>query len=187
MTDRKQLLPLQNQNTLEYAGKTAYAYDTHISDKNRYKTATVNDKEYPIATKEDLQPKMLDNSEIQLASTDYKMKLLNNQYDYDELKKLMENGTLSPGDKKYNETKQTMIKCLSANWWSNNNQLNRDLNSDYANKLRNFDDNSFDRAIFLNKSSGANGAGHNAIMLLNKDNEGLVFSYYSTSSDFLNH
>ena len=52
--------------------------------------------------------------------------------------------------------------------------------------MRNFYDNLFDRALFFNKSSGVNGVGHNAIMLLNKDNEGLIFSFYSTDCSIPN-
>lgn len=78
-----------------------------------------------------------------------------------------------------------MLKCLSANWYGTSyNEPYQEYIHNYADKLRNYDDNSFNRAILLNRSDGASGAGHNAIMLLNNDNEGLVFSFYATKSDF---
>ncbi len=49
-----------------------------------------------------------------------------------------------------------------------------------ANDLRTFDDNSFNRAILLNDSDGAAGAGHMGLLLLNEIGEGLLFSYYPT-------
>ena len=67
-----------------YGGKTAYADDRRktnnpITDNNRYKTATINGKEYKaehlLATKDDLQPKMWGKSEVKSASTNYDSQL----------------------------------------------------------------------------------------------------------------
>ncbi len=174
-----------------YAGKTAYADDSRradnpITDNNRYKTATVNGKEYrveyPTATKEDLQPKMLDSSEIKLASSGYDAKLLNNPYTDDELNKLKKEGMLPKEDEHRNTLKKTMIKRLSANWWSNNgNAENQKKIATIGSKLREFDDNNFTKAYYLNSSTSAGTMGHNAIMLMNKDGYALVFSFYPNS------
>ena len=105
----------------------------------------------------------------------------NNQYDYKKVKNLIKNGTLSPGDEAYNQLKQTMIKRLSANWYRNDgNSDNQTKIQTQANKLRAFDDNSFQKAVFMNKSDGAGGFfGHTGVMLMNKDGYALVFSIYS--------
>ena len=88
-------------------------------------------------------------------------------------------GKLSPGDESKNKLKQTMIKCMSAGWYVNENDTEKRSNFEtQANKLRKFDDNSFNRAIYLNDSDGAYGAGHNAVMLMNESGASVVFSFY---------
>ncbi|MCL1977751.1 MAG: peptidoglycan DD-metalloendopeptidase family protein [Candidatus Bathyarchaeota archaeon] len=47
-----------------------------------------------------------------------------------------------------------------------------------ANRLREFDLNNFDRAVLINRSWGGEGNGHNAVLLLNSSNEGILWSYY---------
>ena len=101
--------------------------------------------------------------------------------------RLSDNGRLGDDDEKYNTTKQTMLKCLSANWFGTGNiEPLQEYIHECADKFREFDDNSFKKAVLLNKSTGAKGMGHNAVMLINKDNEGLVFSFYSTTPKFPN-
>ena len=99
--------------------------------------------------------------------------------------RLSDKGKLGDDDKKYNTTKQTMLKCLSANWFGTNGiEPFQEYIHEFADKFREFDDNSFVKAVLLNKSTGASDMGHNAVMLINKDNQGLVFSFYSTKPNF---
>ena len=99
--------------------------------------------------------------------------------------KTSDGGKLSEGDEKYNKTKQTMIKCLSANWYgTSDNKSFQEYIHEQADKLREYDDNSFKKAVLLNNSDGANTLGHNAVMLINKDNEAMIFSFYPTNSSF---
>ena len=87
-------------------------------------------------------------------------------------------GVLSPGDENKSKLKQTMIKGLSAIWHKNDNDDIREKAKLQASRLRTFDDNSFNRAIYLNSSDAAAGKGHSAVMLINKDDYAIVFSFY---------
>ncbi len=92
---------------------------------------------------------------------------------------------MSNEDEKYNNVKKTMLKCLSANWYgTDGNKDFQEYIHGQADRLRLYDDNSFKKAVLLNNSEGASTLGHNAVMLINKDNEGLVFSFYPTNSNF---
>ena len=102
-----------------------------------------------------------------------------------ESPKTSDGGKLSEGDEKYTETKQTLIKCLSGLWMKNqHNEIKQLMIHSQADKLRNFDDSSFNKAILLNNSSGASNLGHNAVMLVNKEGYGIVFSVFSSGSKF---
>ena len=97
-----------------------------------------------------------------------------------------DNGNLSKGDEKRNKVKQTMIKCLSSNWYANKgNSENQEKIHNQAEKLRKFDDNNFCKAYLLNSSTSAGippiTAGHSAVMLMNTSGEALVFSFYPTN------
>ena len=74
--------------------KNEFEKNATKNSNNKYKTAIIGGKEYqvvyPIATKEDLQPKMLDNSEVKLANGNYTVKLTSNKSGYTYEKKLQE-------------------------------------------------------------------------------------------------
>ena len=100
--------------------------------------------------------------------------------------KISWNGNLSEGDETYTEPKQTMIKCLSSLWKKNkNNEIRQLMIHAQADKLRAFDDTSFNKAVLLNYSDGAGTLGHNAVMLINKNGYGVVFSVFSTKDKAL--
>ena len=179
-----------------YGGKTAYADDMRRADNpnmasdsstvnNKHKTTIINDIEYPMVIKEDIQPKLLDNSQVKLSSGNLESNRKSSQYDVPDLKKLMEEGTLSPGDESRNPLKKTMIKRLSSNWWRNiGNDENQKKIATIGDKLRKFDDNHFNKAYYLNNSTSAGTMGHNAVMLMNKDGYATVFSFYPQSEEF---
>ncbi len=56
--------------------------------------------------------------------------------------------------------------------------------SELRQKALEFDDETFNRLIFLNASDGAKGLGHAGVLLLNEKNEGIVFSFYSVNNSF---
>ena len=85
------------------------------------------------------------------------------------------------GDEQYSWLKQTMLHYLGTTWTISTEQWERDRIHETANSLRNFDDNSFNRAIYLNDSDGALEQGHAGLLLLNSLGEGLLFSYYPTN------
>ncbi len=102
----------------------------------------------------------------------------------DEIR-LSDSGVENEKDKKFNTVKKTMLRCLSANWYGTSyNNYFQEYIHEQADRLRLYDDNSFKKAVLLNNSEGASTLGHNAVMLINKDNEGLVFSFYPTNSNF---
>ena len=85
------------------------------------------------------------------------------------------------GDEQYSELKQTMLRYLGKAWNKANAQSDRDKIHQVAENLRNFDDSSFNRLIYMNDSDGALNQGHAGILLLNSAGEGLLFSFYPTS------
>ena len=93
-------------------------------------------------------------------------------------------GNISPGDENRNPLKQTMIKCLSANWFRNDgNKENQTKIENQADKYRDFHDNSFTKAVYMNKSDGVKIFGHTGIMLINEDGFALVFSIYKDDAE----
>ncbi len=163
-----------------FGGKTAYAYDTSRANvqtalqllKNTQGRNTSDNNTRSASNKNDVDIAGITGvSRVGiLQSTGYIRP------------KTSDGGNLAPGDERYNKIKQKLLKCLSANWHGvANNKESQNYIHELADKLREFDDNSFEKAVLLNKSDGASGAGHNAVMLINKDNEGLIFSFYPTN------
>lgn len=76
-----------------------------------------------------------------------------------------------------------MIKGLSSIWHKSKNKDIQEEVHIQADLLREFDDNHFTKATYLNNSEGAKDLGHNAIMLTNDDGYSLIFSFFSTKQD----
>ncbi len=178
--------PLKEDGIL--GGKTLYAYDT--SRANVQTTLQSQLFKNTLSASEPVA-KITNNLNNTVNQIKTKIKTVFDKYipyyseESDNIK-LSDNGKLSENDKKYNKIKQTLLKCLSANWYGTAyNKEFQDYIHEQANRLREYDDNSFEKVVLLNKSTGASNLGHNAVMLINKDNEGLIFSFYSTSSNFI--
>ena len=173
------------------AAKTQFAYDSYIYDK--LQMAGVLDKS---ANKfYDLVPAsvVMDNSNgeieysIQDNSTNSFVSIVGNE-GVGLLKsmgytrpQLSDNGNISNGDKAYSYNKKTLIRCLSSLWKKNkNDEYSQNVIHDCAETLRNMNDDSFDRAVFLNCSDGAANLGHSAVMLVDSSGYGTIFSFYPT-------
>lgn len=83
-----------------------------------------------------------------------------------------------------NSLKYRLLVALG-NAWRNGPEENRGRIEAVADKLRDFDDNSFTRALLINDQDGASfkddgtlAPGHNAVLLVNSKGESLLFSYY---------
>ena len=89
-------------------------------------------------------------------------------------------GNLSPGDEKHSEATKTIITTLSKNWYRNmsNSEVQETMHTQ-AENIREFDDETFKKAVFLNASDGAYVFGHTGVMLINKDGCSVVFSVFS--------
>lgn len=89
-------------------------------------------------------------------------------------------GNLSPGDEEHSEATKTIIKTLSKNWYrSVGDSEAQGIMHAQAENVRLFDDETFEKAVFLNASDGAWIFGHSGVMLINKDGCSVVFSIFS--------
>ena len=92
-------------------------------------------------------------------------------------------GLQMDGDSQYSELKQAMLRYLGTAWEKANEQWKKDKIHEIADNLRKFDENSFNRLIYMNDSDGAQAQGHAGILLLNSAGEGLLFSFYPTTEE----
>ena len=78
--------------------------------------------------------------------------------------------------------KYKMLVSLT-NIWNNVDDATREDVAKIAQDLRNADVDNINRIMLLNDSSGASNMGHVAVLLLNENDNGFIFSYYSTVAD----
>ena len=171
------------------AGKTRYAYDTFVNDnfKNSEKTdgEKFNFDEYfkmtPGGEVASAGGPMWDFSEGVGLSDSYGGGYASAS---DTKPKLSDGGVLDEhnhNDSRRSENKKTLIKCMSSLWFKNKgNDARQLIINERTKKLRLVDDNNFNKAVFLNNQSGANGWGHNAVMLIDANGRGVVFSFFPT-------
>ena len=95
-------------------------------------------------------------------------------------------GYLSEGDEQYSESKQKLIRCASFSWYNNDgNDAVQNKIHGQTQRLRWFDEDNIEKAYLLNNSNGAYGLGHNAVMLVDKNGRGIIFSVFSSGGNIL--
>ena len=98
-------------------------------------------------------------------------------------------GTIKEGDDELNESIQIILNGtkkdgsggLSLAWSLAGTDAERNAISAMADKIRCFNAENINRHMILVNTKAASGLGHTATLLLNKDDQGLLFSYYSES------
>ena len=171
------------------------AKDKYEAD-NSYKSATPKGADYQIDYAmyypERDAPRMLTDEEMEqkYGKKDVQLIGFNKSNKSNDSKKgtikfpLSKNGKLEKDDsrKTLSDTTRTMIKCMSALWFAqnSNDKKTQELLHEKALRLRKLDNANFAKAVFLNDSDGASEFGHSAVMLINENGEGLVFSFYPT-------
>ena len=104
-------------------------------------------------------------------------------------------GMIKEGDNKLNESIQIILNGtkkdgsggLSLAWSLADTDAERKAIAEMADKIRGFNANNINRHMILLNSSAALGAGHTATLLLNENDQGLLFSYYPENGNAIDN
>ena len=81
---------------------------------------------------------------------------------------------------------QSRLAVTSFSWYNNDgNDSVQNTIHEQTQELRSFEEDNIEKAYLLNKSTGAFTAGHNAVMLVDKNGRGIIFSIFSSGGNVL--